>query len=171
MPTFFFSDGEVAKLVRFFEALSSMQEPYIPQKLEPLTEQERSLARSLFTSKGAPCLECHATGDPTHDQRATAPSFVLSRIRLRPDWARRWMLDPAMMSPGTAMPSGLFKADASRMVFAGPWPAGFDQFKKDHAQLLVRYIFEFTPEEQRRLGGRAAVSSPAGARSTTASLR
>lgn len=162
MPTFSFSEGEVVKLVRFFEALSTEEEPYIPPKLEPLTEQERSLARSLFTSKGAPCLECHATGNPAHDQRATAPSFVLSRARLRPDWARRWMLDPAMMSPGTAMPSGLFKPEANRMVFAGPTPPAFQEFKKDHAQLLVRYIFEFTPEEQRRLGG-SAPAPPAAA--------
>ena len=164
MPTFFFSPGEVKKLVRFFEALSEKEDPYIPPKLEPLNEQERGLARALFSSQGAPCLECHATGDPTHDQRATAPSFVLSRARLRPDWARRWMLDPAMMAPGTAMPSGLFKPDADRMVFAGPTPAGFQQFHKDHAELLVRYIFEFTPEEQRKLGS----SRPA---PTSAALR
>ncbi|MBI2816672.1 MAG: c-type cytochrome [Acidobacteria bacterium] len=161
MPTFFLSDHEVAKLVRFFEALSSEQGPYIPPKLEPLTEQERSLARALFTSPGAPCLQCHATGDPRHDEKATAPSFVLSRLRLRPDWTRRWMLDPAMMSPGTAMPSGLFKPEANRMVFAGPTPPGFEAYKKDHAQLLVRYMFEFTPEEQRRLAGSAPMPASA----------
>jgi cytochrome c551/c552 len=151
MPTFYFSQGEVSKLIRFFEALSSQPEPYIAPKLEPLTDLERSLARGLFGSQGAPCLECHATGDPGHDQRATAPNFLLAKTRLKPDWARRWMLDPSMMSPGTAMPSGLFKADGARMVFAGPTPPGFAQYSKDHADLLVRYIFEFSQEEQRRL--------------------
>jgi hypothetical protein len=56
-----------------------------------------------------------------------------------------------MISPGTAMPSGLFKKDGDRWVFAGPTPPGFAQYKGDHTDLLVRYIFEFTPEEQRRL--------------------
>ena len=37
MPTFNFSDGEIRKLVRFFEALSSQAEPFIAQKIEPLT--------------------------------------------------------------------------------------------------------------------------------------
>ncbi len=63
MPTFSFSDGEIRKLVRFFEALSSQAQPFIAEKLEPLTEQERTMARQLFTSEGAPCLKCHMTGD------------------------------------------------------------------------------------------------------------
>jgi cytochrome c551/c552 len=151
MPTFYFSQGEILKLVRFFEALSAQPEPYIPPKLPPLSDLERSLARALFSSAGAPCLECHATGDPAHDVRATAPNFLLAKSRLKPDWTRRWMLDPAMMAPGTAMPSGLFRREGTRWVFAGPTPPGFAQYTRDHVDLLVRYIFEFTQEEQRRI--------------------
>jgi Cytochrome c len=160
MPTFFFSPDEIQKLVRFFEALSAQAEPYIPDKLEPLSDQERTMARQLFTSEGAPCLKCHATGDPKHDAHATAPNFLLAKERLKPGWARRWMLDPAMMSPGTAMPSGLFRQDGNRMVFAGPTPASFNGYKKDHAELLVRYMFQFTPEELTRL--RASAGAGAG---------
>ncbi len=151
MPTFSFSDGEIRKLVRFFEALSSQAEPFIAQELEPLTDQERGMARALFTSEGAPCLKCHMTGDPKHDVHATAPNFTVARERLKPGWTKRWMLDPAMMSPGTAMPSGLFQQDGSRWVFAGPVPASFNGYQKDHAELLVRYMFQFTPEELARL--------------------
>ena len=151
MPTFFFSDDEIQKLVRFFAAMSSQAAPYIADRLEPLTDQERNMARQLFSSEGAPCLKCHATGDPKHDSHATAPNFLLAKERLKPGWARRWMLDPAMMSPGTAMPSGLFRAEGDHMVFAGPTPASFNGYDKDHAQLLVRYMFQFTPEELTRL--------------------
>ena len=154
MPTFYFSQGEILKLVRFFEALSSQAQPYLAPKLVPLTAQELSLARGLFTSPGAPCLECHATGDPTHDQRATAPNFLLMRNRLKPEWTRRWMLDPALIAPGTAMPSGLFRQDGSRQVFNAQLPPGFQQYAGDHADLIVRYIFQFTPEEMSRLGAR-----------------
>jgi cytochrome c551/c552 len=151
MPTFNFSAGEIRKLVRFFEALSSQAEPYIAEPIEPLTDQERIMARSLFTSEGAPCLKCHMTGDPAHDARATAPNFTVAKERLKPGWTKRWMLDPAMMSPGTAMPSGLFQQEGSRWVFAGPVPASFYGYQKDHADLLVRYMFQFTPEELARL--------------------
>ena len=151
MPTFSFSDGEVQKLVRFFAALSSQAQPYIAPKLQPLSPQELTLARGLFTSPGAPCLECHATGEPAHDQRATAPNFLLMGSRLKPDWTRRWMLDPARMAPGTAMPSGLFRQEGNRFVFNAQLPPGFQQYTGDHAELLVRYIFQFTPQEMARL--------------------
>ena len=109
------------------------------------------MARALFTSQGAPCLKCHAIGSPSHDKFATAPNFLLASERLKPDWVKHWILDPAKIDPGTAMPSGLFKRDGDRWVFAGPTPASFNGYTKDHADLLVRYMFSFTPDELGRL--------------------
>jgi cytochrome c2 len=158
MPTFHFSDGEIRKLVRFFEALSSQAQPFIAQELEPLSDQERGMARALFSSEGAPCLKCHMTGDPKHDARATAPNFTVAKERLKPGWTKRWMLNPALMSPGTAMPSGLFMQQDGKWVFAGPTPSSFNGYPKDHADLLVRYMFQFTPDELGRLRSSAANS-------------
>ncbi len=160
MPTFFLSAQELRKLVRFFNALSSQPLPYVPSPLEPLTEAERGMARALFTSQAAPCLKCHATGDATHDKTATAPNFLLAAERLKPGWTKRWLLDPSMISPGTAMPSGLFRLESGRWVFSGPTPQSFKDYNKDHADLLVRYMFEITPEEQRRLVGGRSASAP-----------
>ena len=154
MPTFSLSPGEIRKLVRFFDALSAQPQPYIAAKADPLTPRERRMARQLFTHPASPCLKCHATGDPVHDRRATAPNFLLAAERLKPGWTTRWMLEPANMSPGTAMPSDLFRREGERWVFAGPTPASFRGYDKDHAELLVRYMFQFTPEELRRITGR-----------------
>jgi cytochrome c551/c552 len=153
MPTFYFSPNEVRKLVRFFQAMSSQPVPYIPPRLDPLTGQELTLARALFTSRAAPCLKCHATGDASHDRFATAPNFLFAPERLKPGWTKRWLLDPSMISPGTAMPSGLFRREGSRWVFSGPTPPIFGGYEGDHTDLLVRYMFAMTPEEQRRLVG------------------
>jgi len=153
MPTFSFSPNEIRKLVRFFEAAASQPLPYLPPRLEPLSSQEVAMARALFTSRAAPCLKCHATGEPSHDRFVTAPNFLLARERLKPGWTKRWLLDPSMISPGTGMPSGLFKREGDRWVFSGPTPPIFKGYGKDHADLLVRYMFEITPEEQRRLLG------------------
>ncbi len=117
------------------------------------------MARALFTSPAAPCLKCHATGNPVHDKSAIAPNFVLDRDRLQPAWTERWVLDPQKIAPGTAMPSGLFRREGSRWVFNAPVPSAFQKYPGDEADLLVRYIFELTPEEQRLLLRR----SPAGA--------
>lgn len=152
MPTFNFSPNELRTLVRFFLAVSSQEEPYIKEQLEPLSDQEKTLARSLFTSQGAPCLKCHITGDPQHDKTASAPNFLLASERLKPDWTFRWLLDPQQISPGTAMPSELFKRDGERWVFNGPTPEAFKDYHRDHARLLVRYMFLMTPQEQRQLG-------------------
>src|SRR5260370_16635502 len=107
MPTFSFSDGETRKLVRFFEALSSQAEPYIAEKLDPLTDNERTMARNLFTSEGSPCLKCHMTGDPKHDSHATAPNFTVAKDRLKPGSTKRWILHPPLMSPLPPIPPAL----------------------------------------------------------------
>ena len=164
MPTFYFSDDEVQKLVRFFSALASQSLPYMPPKLEPLTDAERQMARQLFTHPAAPCLKCHATGVPAHDAIASAPNFLLAPERLKPAWTYRWILDPSRIAPGTAMPSGLFRQEGDHWVFNGPLPESFHGYARDQADLLVRYLFQMTPEEQRMLVGRtpAAASKPAG---------
>lgn len=162
MPTFSFSDNELRKLVRFFQALSQQPLPYIPEEVPVLTAKETEMARSLFSSPAAPCLKCHATGDPQHDKTATAPNFLLAKERLKPDWVERWIVDPQAISPGTSMPSGLFKRANHQWVFAGPTPPSFQGYEKDHAKLLVDYIFQLTPAEEQRVGagrGRTSISS------------
>jgi hypothetical protein len=162
MPTFSFSENELGKLVRFFQALSRQPFPYVPEQRPPLTARETDMARSLFSSSAAPCLKCHATGDPAHDKTATAPNFLEAKGRLKPDWVERWIIDPQAISPGTSMPSGLFKQLGNQWVFSGPTPPSFQGYDKDHTKLLVDYIFQLTPEEQRRVGaslGRARAAS------------
>ena len=161
MPTFFFSDDEIRSLVLFFGAVSHQSQPFIPEKLTPLLPAEQTMARDLFTSTAAPCLKCHATGDANHDKNATAPNFLLAKDRLRSPWTGRWITNPQLISPGTAMPSGLFKRDGDRWVFAGPIPASMRDYQGDHADLLVRYMFQLTPEEQRLLLGKTPSTAAA----------
>jgi cytochrome c551/c552 len=172
MPTFSFSENELGKLVRFFQALSRQPFPYIPEDVPVLTAKETEMARSLFSSTAAPCLKCHATGDPAHDRFATAPNFLQARGRLKPDWMERWIVDPQAIAPGTSMPSGLFMRQNGHWVFSGPTPASFQGYEKDQTKLLVDYILQLTPEEQRRVSaamGRSSAasgSSPTGAKSS-----
>ena len=165
MPTFNFSDDELRKLVRFFQALSRQPMPYIPQSQPQLTAKELEMGRSLFSSQAAPCLKCHATGDAVHDRTATAPNFLLARERLKPGWTERWIIDPQAISPGTAMPSGLFRKEAhgdkEQWVFNGPVPPSFTGYDQDHTKLLVRYIFQLTAQEQRAVSSRIPKTAPA----------
>jgi hypothetical protein len=160
MPTFNFSPNELRVLVRFFMAISSQNEPYIKEPMDPMTENEKQIARDIFVS-GTPCLKCHITGDPAHDAKAIAPNFLLAAQRLKPDWTFRWLLDPSQIAPGTAMPTGLFKKDADHWIVNLPNPpADIAGYHKDHARLLVRYMFLMTPDEQRRLLSASPVAPP-----------
>lgn len=171
MPTFNFSPNELQALVNFFMGASDQVQPYIPEKLDPLSTDEVAVGRALFTSQAAPCLKCHMTGDPGHDINATAPNFLLAHERLKPEWTKHWVVDPSLISPGTAMPSGLFKRDEAhdRWVLNGPLPPQDQAYAGDHVSLLVRYMFQITPDEQRALGatvaasqGKAAAPAPQG---------
>src|SRR6185436_18055476 len=167
MPTFNFSPNELQLLVRFFMAMSGQQDPYIKEPMRPLTEQEKLVARQMFTS-GTPCLKCHITGDPGHDAKAIAPNFLLASERLKPDWTFRWLLDPSQISPGTAMPSGLFRKEGDHWVAnlasLPPAATGYDH---DHARLLVRYMFLMNADEQRQLLATGPVTTALPTASTT----
>jgi hypothetical protein len=71
------------------------------------------------------------------------------------------------------MPSGLFKEQNNQWVFAGPTPPSFQGYEGDHRKLLTDYIFQLTPEEQRRVAAsmphaKTASVRPAGVRKQAA---
>ena len=61
------------------------------------------------------------------------------------------------------MPSGLFKRDGDHWVFTGPVPAALQHYTGDQADLLVRYMFTLTPQEQAALLGRTPSGKSSGA--------
>ena len=151
MPTFYFSDRQLSKITRFFMARDSQPVPYMPEDMAPLTPSERAIGRQLFISDAAPCLNCHMTGIPSQDVDATAPNFLIAAERLKPNWTYRWMLEPASIAPGTAMPSELFARDAGRWIFQGDIPTAARNYAGDHADLITRYMFQMDSTELSRL--------------------
>ena len=70
------------------------------------------------------------------------------------------------------MPSGLFRQQNNQWVFAGPTPSSFNGYEGDHRKLLTDYIFQLTPEEQRRVAAsmpRATAALPRQSRGKQAS--
>jgi hypothetical protein len=82
-------------------------------------------------------------------------------------WTKRWIYDPQVISPGVNMPSELFVKDPThdRLVFKAETPPAFQNYNKDHLDLIVRYLFQITADEQRRIsgggGGGAQPAAPA----------
>ena len=107
---------------------------------------------ALFSSEGAPCLKCHMTGD-AEARRQSDGAELHGR-----QGAAEAGLDQAVDAGSGDDESGdgdavgpVHAARTERWVFAGPTPASFNGYPKDHADLLVRYMFQFTPEELGRL--------------------
>ena len=61
--------------------------------------------------------------------------------------------------------------NAAVWVFAGPTPAAMQQYHGDQADLLVRYLFTLTPQEQAALTGRTPSAGNISKGSESASSR
>lgn len=70
----------------------------------PFTVEDAEIGHRLVGADGFKCIECHSfagyrsLGEPGVDLSSTVE-------RIRPGWFRRYLLDPADISPGTRMPS------------------------------------------------------------------
>lgn len=60
---------------------------------------------------GLACVNCHDYGSWRAGSATPAPDIATMGRRIRPDWFRRWMLDPQRIQPGTQMPSYFSDAD------------------------------------------------------------
>jgi len=85
-----------------------------PAQLEAVLSADKEIfarVHSLVTDttgKGPNCVQCHYLrgSSPTQSTPlAWAPDLDYVRERLRPDWVREWLTDPARIYPGTSMPA------------------------------------------------------------------
>ncbi len=77
------------------------------------------------TGKGPNCVQCHFLRDAPPTQStplAWAPDLDHVRERLRPDWVREWLTDPARIYPGTSMPAN-FALDQTQWQELLPAPS------------------------------------------------
>ena len=115
MPTFSLPDDEATSIARFFAETENESYPYeyiFETKKEYIGAKEAMspgyllAAKRLFESKDVNCILCHVKGEkmPEGDKTGWAPDLLLAKRRLKPDWIKRWLLDPQSIQPGTKMP-------------------------------------------------------------------
>jgi hypothetical protein len=102
-----------------------------PAQLDPVLRSDPEFFQRVHrlvtdtTGKGPNCVQCHFLRDAPPTQRtpiAWAPDLDHSRERLRPDWVREWLNDPARIYPGTSMPAN-FALDAEQWQELLPAPS------------------------------------------------
>jgi mono/diheme cytochrome c family protein len=85
--------------------------------------------------KGVNCFQCHFRlgTPPPADPIAWAPDLERVRERLREDWVRDWLINPAVVYPGTAMPAN----------FASTPPQYQDRYPNSSNDDQVRVVLEW----------------------------
>lgn len=138
MPTFDFSDDEIVKLVRFFQALS--HQPAVQQmpEIKPLTDKELRAASAIYKANGS-CSQCHVVDGVAPTSETKAPNFSYAPGRLRADWMRRWIPAPTAMQPNTSMAPLFIQQPDGTWRFNAKLPE-LDGVDEDHVELMVRYI-------------------------------
>ncbi|MBA3484409.1 MAG: c-type cytochrome [Pirellulales bacterium] len=114
MPNFHMSSEDAAKLVDFFAASSDAPFPYeykLQQRASYLTkmsaEREDPLVEAMnIVTNGNYCVKCHAVADfaPEGDPNTFGPNLADAYRRLRPEFTRDWIANPARILPYTGMP-------------------------------------------------------------------
>ncbi|MCA9264562.1 MAG: c-type cytochrome, partial [Planctomycetales bacterium] len=126
MPRFNMSSEEATDLVNFFMARDNVEYPF---QFDPRTRATHLVAEEAeFAAKeGASgdlghldaamnivvsndyCVKCHLVGDfePQGSDRAKAPDLSEVYSRLRPEYMRRWIANPAKILPYTSMPQNI----------------------------------------------------------------
>jgi mono/diheme cytochrome c family protein len=109
MPTFHFTEHEINVIGEYFSTLDNVDWGWIDPGVESTTERLQA-GEKLFTD--LQCMKCHPTGPTSGDDANLAPNLQLAHNRLRPEWIRRWLLDPGVIAPNTRMPT-FFAVDST----------------------------------------------------------
>ena len=105
MPTFGLDDPNLNGVIRYFGAVSDTIGPFRSPAVVVRTAADLTTGKQLFEL--LKCQQCHVLGAIPKDQPTAnlAPDLRMSAERLQPDWIVDWLKNPAIILPGTRMPS------------------------------------------------------------------
>ncbi len=108
MPTFKFSEDEIAKLQKYFLALSNQEFELRDYKAFAVNTATLPIGKQIFTD--FQCLKCHPSGNvsPNSGEFSAsdlAPNLTKAATRLKPEWIVDWLADPGKIQEGTRMPT------------------------------------------------------------------
>ena len=103
MPTFGLDDQNVNSVISYFGAVSNRMGAFRTHEVR--TAAVNDVSKQLFEL--LKCQQCHVLGTIPKDQPTSnlAPDLRMSAERLQPDWIVDWLKNPAVILPGTRMPS------------------------------------------------------------------
>lgn len=113
MPTFQFSEDEIAAIQKYFLAMSKQDFELRDYAATPVETRYLAPGKHLFDLYQ--CAKCHPTGSADLSELSAsdlAPDLALAYRRLKPDWIVEWIIDPQKLQPGTRMPTFFYEGQA-----------------------------------------------------------
>lgn len=113
MPTFQFSEDEIAKIQKYFLAMSKQDFELRDYTATVVEAKYLAPGRQLFELYQ--CAKCHPTGSADLSELSAsdlAPDLALAYRRLKPEWIVEWIIDPQKLQPGTRMPTFFYEGVA-----------------------------------------------------------
>jgi cytochrome c2 len=177
MPNFHMSSDEARKLVDYFAAKSGAEFPYeynVRRRGDYLARLEESHPTLLddamrVVTDVSYCVQCHALGDYQPKGGATTLGPELSEIyrRLRPDYLKRWLANPARILPYTGMPANIsYIPDAPHQ--GGVSQALFPGTSTEQLEGVVDLLLNFDLYAKRRTSIKSLVKESPAAAGTSA---
>jgi len=146
MPTFNFNATRLNALVKYFNELDHEEFPFTEEVDASLTPQEHQAAEKLFSKEVFDCAQCHSVGNkfPPGTPDRWAPNFALAKERLKPQWISEWLKNPAVLLPGTKMPTYF---DPNDFDNSGP-PDILDGNENEQIRVLRNYLLTLSEENK-----------------------
>ena len=168
MPKFNMSSTEATKLAAYFAAMDGAEYPYEfddRTRADHLEEAELAHPHHLAQALGIVvdsnfCIKCHKVGDfsPAGSIAAMAPRLDRVHGRLRPEYAHRWIGDPATILPYTGMPQNFPPPPAPPAAAATSIYKGTSE---DQIDALVDLLMNFDRFAQQQISIKSLVKPAA----------
>jgi len=116
---------DVGEIVDYFNAVAD-EKPYGYQPKQFSLEKSKELKDiekllNVVKNGGRDCAQCHVVGgDAPAPTQPIGPDLTRVKWRIKTEWLRRWLIDPASLLPGTKMPSnflswGTYEYNAAKL--------------------------------------------------------
>ena len=187
MPKFNMSSKEAEEIAAYFAAKDNTNYPHefqsrrrgdhlasADERYQEVAGEDRTRLNDAMkiVVNGNYCVKCHLVGDfvPKGSPRALAPNLAKVFERLRPDYVKRWIANPKMILPYTAMPVNV-PYDPEAAQLGGVSQDLFVGTSEDQVDGLVDLLMNFDEYARRRAKIAPLVQEPKTADATGNDVR
>ncbi len=119
-----------------FEVVRERSDEYRREKNQKVRDYFLKARDLVNLAEAGACYNCHLkNGVSPPDPFTAAPDLSTMPERMRPDWLRRWLMNPSAVLPNTKMPLPAVKSGTAETIFPGSF--------EDRVEAMKDYLMNF----------------------------